>query len=606
MNGRHDLPSPATKPEVDQLLTDEAIGGRVRELAAGWQLPLGAQGARSWSDRVRRTDARRRGWRGFGRILTAAAATAVALTIVGAAFVVWLGLPRQTGPSSGVAASPARTASPRPRPTVDPATLYSAPPTTTPGPTLQAYALTGPPLPAEQVIVEAGSGPALFNIGTGRLGSLAAPTNPGFDQLFALPQGGFLCACIGTVTGLDPATQGARTTVTVTLRWLDADGQPSHSLTLPGYIGRADPAVTAEAVHAAVSASLSPDGTTLYVGWAVEHPPAWRAGIDVVDLARGQIVQSLALPDLPDEVASTSANVGGATVTFAPNGRLALIERFIWYAGAAARGSWHGTAPVQANRLGSIAVLAPSVNGIDDGSCPGASGQAGFINATTLFAICDTSSGSILRRADLSGHPLGDTALGVNTAGGAGLGIALDRVHSRLFAWDPFGRQLIRVDLASGQITGQISLAAQAATDPLTAARRILAGWLAPAAVAKVFLSPSLILSVDGSRLFLIGTEATDPLSPKVGSTGVWVVDPASLATTAHWAPEADYVSLTLNEDGSLLLAAGMPGADAAGTSNNQDSSVTIYDAKTGAIRAIAGQVQSNSLGWLLFPVPSP
>jgi hypothetical protein len=606
MNGRHDQPKPANKPELDQPRTDEAIGARIRDLAAGWQPPVGAQGAQSWGDRVRRTDGRRQGWHGFGRILTAAAAMAVALTIVGAAFVVWLGLPRQGAPASGLTASPGSTASPRSRPTVDPATLYSPPPTITPGPTLPAYALSGPPLSPEQVIVEAGSGPAFFNIGTGRLTSLAVPTNPGFDQLFALPQGGYLCACVGTVGGLDPVTGRAQTTVTVTLRWLDAGGQPSHSLSLPSYVGRADPAVPIEGDHAAVTASLSPDGTTLYLGWAVEDPPVWRAAIDVVDLATGRILQSLGLPDLPDAVASTSASVGGAGVTFAPNDRVALIERLIWYAGTSARGSWHGTVPVRANRLGAVSALTPGVKWLDDGTCPGESGQVGFINATTLFEICDGPGGSILRRADLSGQPLGDTALGATTGGEAGLGIALDRAHGRLFAWDPFNGRLIRVDLASGQITGQTSLAAQAATDPLTTVGRVLAGWLAPTALAKLFLSPSLVLSADGSRLFMIGTDATDPLSSDVGSTGVWVVDPSSLTTMAHWAPKADYISLALNADGSLLLAAGMPGADAAGTSNNQDSSVTIYDASTGAIRAIAGQVQSNSAGWLLFPVPSP
>ncbi len=292
-------------------------------------------------------------------------------------------------------------------------------------------------------------------------------------------------------------------------------------------------------------------------------------------------------------------------MTFAPDGRLALIERFISYGSTSARDSWHGTAAVLANRLGVISVLAPRANGLDDGVCPGQAGEAGFINATTLFEICDTPSGSILRRADLAGHPLGDTNLGPNTAGGGGLGVVFDRARGRLFAWDPFGRQLIRVDLSSGLITGKITLGAQASLDPLTAAGRLLAGWLAPTAVAKVFLSPSIILAPDGSRLFVIGTQATDPLSPETGSTGVWVIDPSSLATAAHWAPQADYISLALNADGSLLLAAGMPGADAAGTPSDQDASVTIYDSSTGAIRAIAGQV-SNSAGWLLFPVPSP
>jgi hypothetical protein len=104
------------------------------------------------------------------------------------------------------------------------------------------------------------------------------------------------------------------TTVTVTLRWLGADGTPRRSVTLPTYVGRADPTVSNEPDHAGVTASLSPDGTTLYVGWVVEQPPVWHGGIDVVDLAAGQVVQTLSLPDVPNQVAS-SVGVASPSVT---------------------------------------------------------------------------------------------------------------------------------------------------------------------------------------------------------------------------------------------------------------------------------------------------
>ncbi len=129
------------KPDLGQPLSDEAIGARVRELAVTWRLPDEARDARAWSDRVRRTDSARRGWARFGRVL-GAGALAVALTIAGAAMAVWLGLPGRGGPPSGVSASAGTTASSRPRPTVNPGSLYSASPTTTPGPTLPAYLVT--------------------------------------------------------------------------------------------------------------------------------------------------------------------------------------------------------------------------------------------------------------------------------------------------------------------------------------------------------------------------------------------------------------------------------------------------------------------------------
>ncbi len=88
-----------------------------------------------------------------------------------------------------------------------------------------------------------------------------------------------------------------------------------------------------------------------------------------------------------------------------------------------------------------------------------------------------------------------------------------------------------------------------------------------------MYLRPSLTLSADGSRLYAIGTAATDPLSPASDSIGVWVFDSKTLQVVDHWAPDAAYISIALNHDGSLLLAAGMPGADAAGTQSDQGTS---------------------------------
>jgi len=306
-------------------------------------------------------------------------------------------------------------------------------------------------------------------------------------------------------------------------------------------------------------------------------------------------------------VASTSAGVGGASVTVAPSGTLAMIGRSLWSSGGSAPGSWHATAPVHDGHLGPLSALAAGTGGLDGGTCVGSGGPAGFATATTYFEICYGDSGPVVRRVEVSGRALGDTALGGNTAGGFGLGTVVDKMHHLLFVWDPFGRHLERVDLATGQITGRGTLpTASASAGPLADVAHAIGAWLAPAVAAKMYINPSLAISPDGSRLFAIGTATADPLTPGGGSTGVWVFDTSSLVTVAHWAPVADYVSLTLNEDGSLLLVAGMPGTDAAGNSNDQAASVTIYDAATGAVRAIAGQVQPNSAGWVMFPSLTP
>ena len=556
-------------------------------------------------DRPSSRDRSGRSFRGFGRVLTAAAAIAIALTVVAAAFVVWLGLPGQKGPTSGVTVSPPSTASARPRPTINPATLYSAPPTTTPNPTLPAYELTGTPLATEQVIVNAGSGPAFFNIATGQLSGETPTTELPYAQWFALPDGSFLCACATTQRALDTSGIEMQSTV-LTLRWISVDGSAGRTITLPTYVGRADPAVGSEGDHAVVTASLGPAATTLEVGWAIESPPSWRSGIDVVDLASGQVVQTVTLPSASDHVGNVSAGVSPPSLTFAPDGRIAMIERFGWPGVAGAnQSSWHATATFSSGRLGPPVPVASGAAGLDGtATCSAFDGPAGFTpGSTSYYTICTDANGSLLRRVDRAGRPLGDTRLTETLSATAGLGVTVDQARELLYAWDPFAKSLLRVDLQSGTVTGRGTLPAAATmSDPLADAAHALARWLAPSVEAKVYLSPSLVLSADGSRLYAIGTAATDPLTPAGGSTGVWVFDSATLGVVDHWAPDADYVSLGFNHDGSLLLAAGMPGTDAAGTQSDQGPSVTIYDAATGTVRAVAGEVGAATGGWVTFP----
>ncbi|HEY7813916.1 MAG TPA: hypothetical protein VIC62_11800, partial [Nakamurella sp.] len=425
----------------------------------------------------------------------------------------------------------------------------------------------------------------------------------GNDQVFPLSGGGFLCAC---VSSLDQGSAGTSTTIaTVTLRWVGPDGAAERSIVLPSYVGQSDPHAAGEASHAAITASLSPDGSKLYLGWAVERPPAWQSGIDVVDLAAGRVIQTIGLPDVPDAVAGQAQAVDAATVTVAADGAAVLIGRVVWYPGGGAPGSWHATASLRAGRLGQPVGVPADAHGLDAAPCAGALGAGGFASPTVYYEVCAGDGGAILRRVDQAGRPLGDTALGTSNGIDFGLGTVVDQPRQLLYAWDPFSSRLVRVDLATGRITGSAVLPPPTAmTDPLTALGQAFARWLAPATTAKDYLSPSLAVSADGSRLYALGTAAVDPTSPDGGSTGVWVFDTSSLAVVAHWAPLADYISVTL-ADGGLVLAAGMPGVDVSGVQNDQQgASVVAYDPATGAVRIVAGQAQGSSAGWVLFPSP--
>ena len=106
-----------------------------------------------------------------------------------------------------------------------------------------------------------------------------------------------------------------------------------------------------------------------------------------------------------------------------------------------------------------------------------------------------------------------------------------------------------------------------------------------------MYLQPSLALSPDGTRLYLLATTATSPVDTTAGSSGVWVFDAGTLAILGHWAPTADFISIAVSSDGAYVYAAGMPGKDAAGNQTGQDASVTVYQASSGQVRVIAGQL---------------
>ena len=340
--------------------SDEELGERIRDLASSWQMPP-VDPASSWAQRTHRAGPFSRG-RPIIRTLVAAATMAVLLAVGAAALAVWLALPPAKGPTNG-AAGPS---SGSPRPTVNPALLYSPPPTTTPAPLLPAYAAKGAPVRAEEVVVNAGSGPALLNLATGALTEVGAGTADSFNQLFALPDGSFVCVCTQTVTGPGQVPGSTESSVSVELQWFSASGTPGRTVVLPSYVGRGDPAITGEPEHASVNANLGPGGASLDIAWTAEAPPVWRSGIDVIDLASGQVIQTLTLPSVSDRVGAISAGVGPASVTFSPDGHMAMIERFGWSGiGGSTSSSWHAAATVANGRLGSPMPLAAGSSGLD-------------------------------------------------------------------------------------------------------------------------------------------------------------------------------------------------------------------------------------------------
>jgi DNA-binding beta-propeller fold protein YncE len=125
---------------------------------------------------------------------------------------------------------------------------------------------------------------------------------------------------------------------------------------------------------------------------------------------------------------------------------------------------------------------------------------------------------------------------------------------------------------------------------------RTIGRFVAPAALAKFYLDPSIVVSPDGSRVYVIGTTAESFTDGTGGSAGIWVLDATTLAVESWWPPVADYMSIGISAGGSLLFLVGSPGLDAAGTASPNEASVTVVDTATGEVRLVAGRLGPDTL----------
>ena len=347
--------------------------------------------------------------------------------------------------------------------------------------------------------------------------------------------------------------------------------------------------------HVDVTVTYSEDGRLGFVGWSVRKPPVWRAGIVVVDLAGGRVVQRLALADLSTGPADAIVQAFGPKVTVSTDGGWALVSRdsYVVDAGTSVYTGRtdHFMASIDADRLGSLAAFASS------DACPEGQGDAGFGADGRVWLACWSGNGQLsVRRLDLDGSLRGEVPIeGSGAEGGTWLAAPGGRA---LYFWAPSVRVLSRLDLATGTLTSGTAPAPAATVraGPFAAVGR----WLAPPAVAKVFLQPGLVLSPDGSRLYALGIAAE--AGGLAGSTGVFSFDSASLAPLGNWAPTADFVSIAISGDGRFVYAAGAPGVDAGGQRSGFDASITVYDAADGSVRLVAGQLDHDDLS---FPWPN-
>jgi DNA-binding beta-propeller fold protein YncE len=414
-----------------------------------------------------------------------------------------------------------------------------------------------------------------------------------------MADGSIVCLCLAESLSVGDSP----TVASVALNHYAADGKLASSTPIETFTGQPDPRDAGTLVperppHVLTTLGFSEDDRYGFVGFSFRAHPVWKSGILVIDLAGGTVVSRLQLPDEGTGDGDARRVVDAPTVVGSTTFLRLLVARsaFSWYPVASENASYSfGTDVFAASfKGGQLTGAAPLAGAADCGEVVRRGGLSPD-GGTWLACSSGGSTSTIVRRLALDGSRLDDTRV----AGRSGIDGDMTAVSPDgryVFVWNPVSATLTRVDLATAETaTGQGDIPAAGARGPLAA----FGDWLAPTAAAKSLLRGGVVVSPDGSRVYAIGVnaEATGPEAG--GSTGVFVFDAASLASVGRWDPTADFASLAVSADGQLVYAAGLSGVDATGNSNSHFSaSITVFDARDGAVRLIAGQLGGEMLSF--------
>jgi hypothetical protein len=556
---------------------DERLAQLVRTTTEGWTMPPQRLDQPTWRDRVDSPvgGRHRRSW--LSR-LAAPLTTAVVGTVVVAFVAVWLTTPR-TGPIAGASPSAGAGtpgASAAPSDGLLPSLLVNG-------------ALPDP----SSVLVEAGPAYRIVDLATGTSKPIFVPmgVQPGWTTVVARPNGGWVCICSSFVA----SSNGRPTKMDVTLQATDAAGRTQSADVIRSIVGHEDMGlgVAAQPELLDMNASGSPDGRYVFVGWsAKEGANGWTAGFDVVDTDTAKVVASVTLPIAePGEADGQVTTRIAPKVELAPAGDAILVSDF-WFvatdSSVVPSGNDHWTASFRDGAIGSL-VPQPAASG---DRC--AEFDRGLVDANSTYVLCTEPGGSSkVERTGVDGTSIYShdvPSLDPRAEGRA----PVIRRGSLLYLWDPIRLRLSRIDLATGEVASTTATAAMSAGDGLTALGLEVGHWLAPPALAKTRVEPSMVASPDGARIYALGV---DPLNGETGaSRGVFVFDATTLDQVDHWAPTADLVSLAINSDGEFVYVAGDSGRTATGVASEDEASITVYATADGSVRLIAGRLGSDSV----------
>ncbi len=582
-----DTDRPANGPTGPSIGDDEPIARLVRTVADDWRMPPQRLEQPTWRDQVgERRGRRSRGW--FARLAGPAGAAIVATVLVAFA-AIWLTAPRPTPGNIVSSPSPFGTAP----------TSSAAPSALVPSASgLPVLLLNGAlPEPA-RVMVSAGDTYRAADLATGTIGVPATPFS-GSSTLVATADG-WACIC----ANMTKSTGGLPSELVLRLATITPDGAPDTVKPIRTLQAELDPTVSLDAQSEIVDVSAvgSVDGGTALVAWSARQGAAgWSAGIDVVDLVTGAILDSVPLPVKEPAAASGRATTRPAPhVTLSPTGAGVLVSSF-WYVGGelfagAPQGTDHWTASFDGRGLTSL----KPAGSMDDAGCWEA--DAGLIDTSRYYVVCQTPDGHVaIDRLSVDGTRIDETPISTST--GLELASLVVRQGDQLFLWDPLGTRLSRFDLGTARVdnaTGTATAPSSSPFDGLAALGRQVGRWLAPPVAAKILLRPALVASPDGTRIYGLGIASLSG-DGSGGSHGIYAFDSETLAPIGHWAPTADLESIAISPDGRFIYAAAPSGLDATGALAQYASSITVYDTADGSVRLLAGDLGGDTL---FFPGP--
>jgi hypothetical protein len=358
-------------------------------------------------------------------------------------------------------------------------------------------------------------------------------------------------------------------------------------------------------------AAMSVDQRTLFVLTAGRRPPAWAIELHQVDATSGDLISSTVLDEIPVELdppgasqsaspaASRDARPGGAPpdgvyvwanwLAKSPDGaylaatvNYSEVEGDTW-----TNGFREWLVPLSAGQPRSPVPVAAGAQLDPDSWCIG---PPEFIDNELLVQVCTSPDGPRtgfhVRRITTEGESLATWDLPANpNEQWYALSMALDRSRRGVLTWDPVQHSIARVSMDDGAV-----LVRDVARSMLPESR--------PSNGRGFFgADPGLVVSPNGQRVYALGFG----LGPSDGGTptGIWVFDAETLNLVDHWEPRAMLTSLAVSADGQFVYAAGANGFDVQGNQNPWPSSVTVYDAATGEIQVIYGDVSSET--WLSF-----